>query len=48
MTNDEATTAPGEAATEAHPGKPPIVDVASWQAARGSLLAQKNHTRASE
>jgi predicted dithiol-disulfide oxidoreductase (DUF899 family) len=48
VSNDEIPS-PDDATTEARPGKPPIVDLASWQAAREGLLAQeKAHTRASD
>lgn len=47
MTNDEATVPAGEVGTEARPGKPPIVDLAAWQAAREELLTrEKAQTRA--
>jgi predicted dithiol-disulfide oxidoreductase (DUF899 family) len=42
------TTTPGDPAT-AFPGRPPIVDLATWQAARDELLVrEKAHTRAGD
>src|SRR5216110_1672820 len=39
------TTTPGNASGNL-PGKPPVVDLATWQAARGELLVrEKAHTR---
>jgi Bacterial protein of unknown function (DUF899) len=39
------TTTPGNAISEL-PGKPPVVDLATWQAARDELLVrEKAHTR---
>src|SRR3989442_8460520 len=39
------TTTPGNASSNL-PGKPPVVDLATWQAAREELLArEKVHTR---
>src|SRR5215469_3576668 len=42
---DTMTTTPGNASSNL-PGKPPVVDLATWQAAREELLArEKAHTR---
>ncbi|HVD15374.1 MAG TPA: DUF899 family protein, partial [Actinomycetota bacterium] len=39
------TTTPGNASSNL-PGKPPVVDLATWQAARDELLVrEKAHTR---
>ena len=39
------TTTPGNASSNL-PGKPPVVDLATWQAARAELLVrEKAHTR---
>jgi predicted dithiol-disulfide oxidoreductase (DUF899 family) len=40
------TTTPGNASSGSLPGKPPVVDLATWQAARDELLVrEKAHTR---
>src|SRR3982750_4761246 len=42
---DTMTTTPGNASSN-RPGKPPVVDLAAWQAAREALLVrEKAHTR---
>jgi hypothetical protein len=42
------TTMPGNASSNL-PGKPPVVDLATWQAAREELLVrEKAHTRAGD
>ena len=38
------TTTPGNTSSDL-PGKPPVVDQATWQAARGSCWSAKAHTR---